>query len=958
MIDFSDFLNALGDDDFEEKPVDIETFIHDPTFMNIEEVSEYQLLMLKSMTQIYKKSTLVNLYGEEEGERRWKETYKEVILQLGKGCHAPYTPTFDPETGLWPSLDSSSGDGMVISHDGKAHYATESFLEGFGEMVRVRTSLGFSEDVYVGHGFLGYGRSRFYHRYRGHRPEKMVAGELLPGDRIAVAVGFDVSSPVDIDPVHAELAGYWLGDGMLPADHNPIINMDFGSGESESIARYLELCDIIGDAPTRTDHAEKKMISFRHGRNSKAVVIARDLGLWGMRSKTKRIPEKIMASSNNVLVKTIEKLWQTDGCVYSKNGLTAEFCSVSPQLALDVQRSLLRIGVPAGIRSRTPKSNFNNASEAHYVTVSSQECFNAFQEKIVLLDHKASASMNKPGRVYRRLEEGVYYDRVVSVERIGKAEYWTRTVPDTGTYVGSGPISFNSGKDFSSTIACAYIVYLLLCLRDPARYYGKPPGDAIDIINIAINAQQAKNVFFKGFKERITRSPWFQGKYTPTADAIRFDKSVTVHSGHSEREAWEGYNVLVVILDEISGFALDSTSGNSQAKTAEEVYKMYAASVASRFPDYGKLLLLSFPRFRNDFIQQRYNKVIGEKHTVLREETLIIHPDLPKNDPDNQVKISWEEDHIIKYKVPRVFALKRPTWEVNPQRSLEELTGAFVDDYLDSLSRFACMPPDAVDAFFRSREKMEQAFRNPRWGIDDAGRFTEHLKPVDDRVYYVHVDLAQKVDRCVVSMAHVEDWVKIDIGHYKREAQPRVVVDAIRWWTPSKAKTVDFSDVREFILDLYRMGFNIGLVTFDRWNSHQMMDELKQYGIRTDVLSVAKKHYQDLALAIVEERVEGPDNKILIDELLALRVVKDKIDHPRTGTKDLADATCGAIYNAVAHTPKNLNREIEIHTYTPDDVRSKSVAEPKSIDPTEERPPDAPKIPMDLSDYLDRISAL
>ena len=57
-----------------------------------------------------------------------------------------------------------------------------------------------------------------------------------------------------------------------------------------------------------------------------------------------------------------------------------------------------------------------------------------------------------------------------------------------------------SGKDFSSTVGCAYLVYKLLCLKDPSRYFGKPTNDAIDIMNVAINAQQAKNVFFKGFK--------------------------------------------------------------------------------------------------------------------------------------------------------------------------------------------------------------------------------------------------------------------------------------------------------------------------------------------------------------------------------------------------------------------------------------------------------------------------
>ena len=185
---------------------------------------------------------------------------------------------------------------------------------------------------------------------------------------------------------------------------------------------------------------------------------------------------------------------------------------------------------------------------------------------------------------------------------------WKQTCSEVILQLGKG-----SGKDYTSTIACAYMVHLLLCLSDPARYYGKPPGDAIDIINIAINAIQANRVFFKGFNQRIEKSPWFQGKYIAKANMVEFDKSVTVHSGHSEREAWEGYNVLVVILDEISGIELESTSGHDQAKTASAIYKMYRASVNSRFPDFGKVILLSFPRFKNDYIQQRYNEAVAEK---------------------------------------------------------------------------------------------------------------------------------------------------------------------------------------------------------------------------------------------------------------------------------------------------------------------------------------------------------
>ena len=107
---------------------------------------------------------------------------------------------------------------------------------------------------------------------------------------------------------------------------------------------------------------------------------------------------------------------------------------------------------------------------------------------------------------------------------------------------------------------------------------------------------------------RIEVSPWFAGKYTDKASEIKFDKSITVHSGHSEREAWEGYNVLVVILDEISGFATENTSGHDQAKTADAIYDMYRASVDSRFPDFGKVILLSFPRYKNDYIQFNQNE--------------------------------------------------------------------------------------------------------------------------------------------------------------------------------------------------------------------------------------------------------------------------------------------------------------------------------------------------------------
>jgi len=38
------------------------------------------------------------------------------------------------------------------------------------------------------------------------------------------------------------------------------------------------------------------------------------------------------------------------------------------------------------------------------------------------------------------------------------------------------------------------------------------------------------------------------------------------------------------------------------------------------------------------------------------------------------------------------------------------------------------------------------------------------------------------------------------------------------------------------------------MVTFDRWNSFDIQNELKKVGIRTETVSVAKKHYEDMAM--------------------------------------------------------------------------------------------------------------
>ena len=510
-----------------------------------------------------------------------------------------------------------------------------------------------------------------------------------------------------------------------------------------------------------------------------------------------------------------------------------------------------------------------------------------------------------------------------------------------------------SGKDFTSTVACAYIVYKLLCLKDPARYFGKPSGDAIDIINVAINAQQAKNVFFKGFKTKIEKSPWFAGKFNPKAESIEFDKSITVYSGHSERESHEGLNLILAVLDEISGFATEIGTGNDQGKTADNIYKAFRASVDSRFPDLGKVALLSFPRFPGDFISTRYDTVIAEKDVVVKKHKFVMNPDLPADADGNSLEIEWEEDTVLSYKYPGMFALKRPTWVVNPTRKIDDFKLAFFTDMGDAMQRFACVPTFSSDRFFKQTEKVRQAMsiRNP---LDHIRRFDETFVPDPDKVYYVHADLAQKHDKCAVAIAHVDKWVNIQVIKDYQQIAPVVVVDAVAWWEPRAEGPVNLSEVKQWIQNLRRLGFNIGMVSFDRWQSFDIQNELRSVGMRTETVSVAKKHYEDMAMLVYEERLALPMIDLLFEELSELKIMNNnKVDHPRKKSKDLADAVCGAIFGAISHTPRNVNQEVEIHTF-----RDRPKDSGFSLDKDTSNVIKYKSMPDDVKEYLDRFNLI
>lgn len=508
------------------------------------------------------------------------------------------------------------------------------------------------------------------------------------------------------------------------------------------------------------------------------------------------------------------------------------------------------------------------------------------------------------------------------------------------------PLGKGSGKDAMSQIICCYIVYQLLCLKNPARYFGKPDEDMIDIVNVAINAKQAKDVFFAGLKTRVKLCKWFKGKYKDHIADIEFIHNIKIHSLNSEGEGTEGLNILVAVLDEIDGF-----DEGLEHPNAEAMYKTLSGTVSSRFDETGKVLLLSFPRRTDGFMMKHYESNIAEKVIVHKTHTFILNEDLPEDAPGNQLTINWTEDEIISYKFSKVWALRRPTWEVNPTKTIESYKMDFYRDVDDALGRFACCPTDNSDGgWFKNKAKIDETFSEQNGLTEATGNPTLLLKPDKTKEYFIHVDLARVLDNCAVAMTHVDHFVDTPYGEL-----PFVVVDLVRYWKPDRARPIDFADVRGFVVFLKRAGFNIQKVTFDRWNSDQTIEFLNDVGIDAEKLSVGPDHYTEFALLMGQGLVRGPAEELLIRELKRLVVLPNgKVDHLSKESKDLSDAVCGAIFNASVLTDRD-DKEIEILDYS-DFVKMEREKELERSRNVIKAPPG--QVPDEIADFLDGLTIL
>ncbi len=274
----------------------------------------------------------------------------------------------------------------------------------------------------------------------------------------------------------------------------------------------------------------------------------------------------------------------------------------------------------------------------------------------------------------------------------------------------------------------------------------------------------------------------------------------------------------------------------------------------------------------------------------------------------------------------------RDDFRRNPERALRDLaarpTRAYSAWFTDEAALDACCLRVGPEGESASPPSLPE--RGGQGGesspLDSAGRWHPALRPTDNLPRYLHVDLGLRHDACGLAMVHCrpcpdrpeepEVWADVVVRLTPPEPPPfreggqggRPADEASASPSPAgrggPGGEVDFSRVRELINDLRRRGYNIAQVSFDGWQSVDSRQILRRQGFRTALVSVDRDlgPYETLKELVNTGRLHFPPYEPLLRELKRLELVDGrKIDHPRGGSKDCADALAAATSEALKH---------------------------------------------------------
>lgn len=540
--------------------------------------------------------------------------------------------------------------------------------------------------------------------------------------------------------------------------------------------------------------------------------------------------------------------------------------------------------------------------------------------------------------------------------------YWERCLEDIfpdnlttkyNSIVLTGAIGL--GKSTIAVICLLYMLYRLLCLKDPYQYYGMQPIDKLSISLMNITLENAKGVALDKMNQMILASEWFMqhGETSGTTNLVyKPEKHIEIILASSNNQII-GRAIFCNFTDEVN-FGLSANPEKQKAKMMKLITQL-DARMKSRFMRGTYLPTLNVIASSKDTDQAFLDDYIDNKRKNNSTTTLIVDEpqwvvDSRKDSPqkfwvavgnkllaNELLPLNVTEQQLDEYR-KKGYAL----WQV-PMGYLETFQ-LNLDEAICSIIGIATASSLKYIAGNKLTEIKTDTYQNPfvkdiievgdgkedflqYSNFFDLSRVSEEDKA---RPLFIHLDMSgglsnkggDKTGIAGVWITGKEPFKQLP----KVEGNTNAALEQLNTDVTSdlhyklafavsvkapRGENISYLKNCIFIRWLREQGFAIKGVSSDTYQATTVQQILKNDGFKTEIVTVDKVQkdtvgrpvclpYYFLKNMIYSKQLTIFDKcNQLTTELIDLERKGDgHIDHPKTGGKDSADALCGSLWLA------------------------------------------------------------
>ena len=516
------------------------------------------------------------------------------------------------------------------------------------------------------------------------------------------------------------------------------------------------------------------------------------------------------------------------------------------------------------------------------------------------------------------------------------------------------------GKSTIAVIILLYMLYRLLCLKDPYAYYGMQPIDKITISLMNITIENAKGVALDKMNQMILSSDWFMahGEISGVTNLVyRPEKHIEIIVASSNNQII-GRALFANFTDEVN-FSLV----NNPEKQKNRMLKLITqidARMKSRFLRGTYLPTINILASSKDTEQSFLEAYIDNKIQTESKNTLIVD--------EPQWVVDSRKDSPIKFYVAignkflanELLPLNITEAQLEEYRakgySLRQVPIGYLDTFQQNLDEAICSIIGIATASslkyisgVKLNDTKTDSYKNPFVkdvievgnAKDDFLQYSNFfdLSCVSEedkaKPLFIHLDMSTgsggKGDKTGIAgvwitgrstninkqLTSTEGNTELALKQIQEDESSMDMTFKLAFSVSIKAPkgaNISFAKNRNFIRWLREQGFAIKLVSCDTFQSSNIQQDLISDGFKVETISVDRLvkdpgtgrsiclPYHYLKTAIYERRIQIYQKcDLLTEELVGLERKSDgHIDHTKQGinSKDQADAVCGATFGA------------------------------------------------------------